>query len=131
MIPNEGRGRLLLNMVQHEGIEVRLFTNDLSGARRLALKDLVVPKGVAPIKLDPDKWVIVNDSSQPEVAHPYIRFVFQLPHGRIFGYALVQGKTVLAAEPFDEDSPYFARQQGDELKVRPRLGWMPGDEEDD
>ncbi len=121
LIPKEGEGRLLLNMVQRDDLTLRLWTNDIEPTRETTAADLTMAHGVDKAELKGSLWKVRTVNDKTEVAYPFVRFLFANPIGRIYGYAILQGRTALLVTRFPNDAPYFARQVGDEIKIRPRI----------
>lgn len=120
-ITQAGEAQLLLNMVNAD-LTLRLFVNDVMPGRGTVTSALKEPtgSGYRPVALTPGRWkVIPGDPGR--VQYPPQDFVFQASVGRIYGYFVTQGPTLLYAVRLPEDAPFYAKWKGDTLVVQPIL----------
>ena len=124
IVPTDGR-RLMLGVlvgqVPISTLSLHLYTNNKTPADNDTVGDYAeVPAGYGyvGVPLSPGDWTIGTD----EAAYPELTFSFLGAVGNVYGYYITHagdGK-LLWAERF-KDGPYNIANNGDQIKIAPRL----------
>ena len=126
LVPNASETRMLENIVGKttpQNLVVRLYTNNLHPAEGHVAADYTEASGsgYTAQACTPGDWTTTPDSPSV-IVHPQLVFGFTGALGNVYGYFVTEATSGLLkwAERFPS-APYDVQNNGDEIKVTPRL----------
>ena len=126
MLVNQGETIMLealVNKTAPQSLTLKLFTNDKTPAEGDAANAYTeaTGNGYASVTLTPASWT-ATPGAPSQVEHPQVTFTFTGALGSVYGYFLVQAVSglLVAAERFS-DGPYVIVNNGDQIKITPRV----------
>lgn len=126
LVPNVSESVMLANILNKtapEDLDIRLFTNNHTPTELDTALDYVEASGSGYTlkQLIPANWTIVD--GDPAIAtHTQITWAFSGALGNIYGYYVTRRTSgVLAWGELFVNGPYNIQNNGDEIKITPRL----------
>ena len=126
MLVNQGETIMLealVNKTAPQSLVLKLFTNDKTPAEGDAAGAYTEASGngYASVALTPASWTTAAGAPS-QVEYPQVTFTFTGALGSVYGYFIVQTTSglLVAAERFS-DGPYVIVNNGDQIKITPRV----------
>jgi hypothetical protein len=127
LVPNNGEGDALeyfVNKAAPQNLVLRLYTNNITPAETdvAATYTEAAGNGYAAITLTGASWGAPSEGAPSEIAFAQQTFTFTGALGNVFGYHMtrVTSGRIALAERFT-DGPYNIQNNGDQIKITPKI----------